>query len=162
MMPGGEGEGMFLRGRASADARFSFIGPEASVAGDVTTAGELHIAGTVTGDVRCGRLVQAESGAVHGNIHAGEAQLAGLVDGAVEAGALTLEPSARITGDVLYDSIGIARGAEVEGRFRRRREGTGGSIEAKAERSAAAPKRGRGEPRGVELFGEAATAEAAE
>ncbi|HEX8667500.1 MAG TPA: polymer-forming cytoskeletal protein [Allosphingosinicella sp.] len=157
---------MFLRGRASAGAEFSFIGPEVSVAGDVSTPGELHIAGTVTGDVRCGRLVQAESGAVHGNIQAGEARLAGLVDGAVEAGALTLEASARVTGDVLYDSVGIARGAEVEGRFRRRREGAGGSVEARAEVAAVAavavPKRGRGGPRAAGLFGEAPTAEAAE
>ena len=116
---------MFGRGKAqgAATGKFSFIGPEVTVTGDIVTPGQLHIDGTVHGDVRCGSLSQSGSGAIHGNIVAGEARLAGLVDGAVEAGALSLEAQARVTGDVLYETLAVAAGAEVEGRFRRRRPG---------------------------------------
>jgi cytoskeletal protein CcmA (bactofilin family) len=132
---------MFLRakgGAAGAPGReFSFIGPEVTVTGNVETSGRMHLDGTVVGDVRCGALVQGEKGCVTGNIVADEAQLAGLVDGAVEAGALALEATARITGDVLYDSVAIARGAEVDGRFRRRKGEGGGSAQARQEAASA-------------------------
>jgi cytoskeletal protein CcmA (bactofilin family) len=133
MMPAGRVDIMFNRGgRAQAGAqgsKFSFIGPEVTVTGDIVTDGALHIDGKVTGDVRCGSLTQGESGVVHGNIAAGEVRLAGLVDGAVEAGALSLEVSARVTGDVLYEAIGIAPGALIEGRLKRRK-GRGDSAPA--------------------------------
>ena len=118
---------------------FSYLGSEVTVTGDIATASELHLDGKVTGDVRCGSLTQGESGEVRGNIVAGEARLAGLVDGAVEAGALILEASARVTGDVLYESLSVAAGAEIEGRFKRRRGGADGSAAARAGKPAPAP-----------------------
>ncbi|HEX6374976.1 MAG TPA: polymer-forming cytoskeletal protein [Allosphingosinicella sp.] len=149
---------MFLKGgKAAAPGRsggtFSYIGSEVTVTGDIATASELHLDGKVTGDVACGSLTQGESGEVRGNIKAGEARLAGLIDGAVEAGLLTLEASARVTGDILYESLSVAAGAEVEGRFKRRRGGADGSAGAKADKAAPAP---------TPLFGDDPAAEAAE
>ena len=151
---------MFTRGKAPGGARgsnFSFIGPEVTVTGDISTSGALHIDGNVTGDVRCGTLTQGEGGAVRGNIVASEARLAGLIDGAVEAGSLTLEATARITGDVLYETLGVSAGAEVEGRFWRRRSERDAPAVGKAEAPRATPLRGA-----VGLFPDAPTAEAAE
>jgi cytoskeletal protein CcmA (bactofilin family) len=155
----GEGEAMFLKGKAAvgpgrSGGHFSYIGSEVTVTGDIATEGELHLDGKVLGDVCCGALTQGESGEVRGNIRAGEARLSGLVDGAVEAGTLNLEASARVTGDVLYESLGVAAGAEVEGRFKRRRgSGEEGARAAKAEKPAAAP---------IPLFGEEPKSVAAE
>jgi cytoskeletal protein CcmA (bactofilin family) len=146
---------MFLKGGKAAGGpgasggTFSYIGGEVTVTGDIATAAELHIDGKVNGDVRCGTLSQGQSGEVRGNIHADEARLAGLVDGAVEAGVLTLEPSARVTGDILYESLSVAAGAEVEGRFKRRRGPADGSPAAKAEQAAPAPA----PPAATPLFG---------
>ncbi|MGZ9071062.1 MAG: bactofilin family protein [Allosphingosinicella sp.] len=160
MMPLGEGEAMFLKGGKAGPGpgqggnTFSYIGSEVTVTGDIATASELHLDGKVLGDVVCGVLTQGESGEVRGNIRAVEARLAGLVDGAVEAGILTLEASARVTGDLLYESLSVAAGAEIEGRFKRRRAGEDGSRAAKAEKKAPAP---------TPLFGgESKAAEAAE
>ena len=135
---------MFGRGQKAhraEDGKFSFIGPEVTVTGDVETTGRLHIDGKITGDIRCAGLTQGETGVVHGNITADDARLAGLVDGAVEAGTLHLEASARITGDVLYEAVGIAAGAQVEGRFKRRRGANDGAVHARAEAEAARPAR---------------------
>jgi cytoskeletal protein CcmA (bactofilin family) len=123
------------------DGTFSFIGAEVTVTGDVETTGRLHLDGKVVGDIRCASLVQGESGVVHGNITAGDARLAGLVDGAVEAATLHLEPSARVTGDILYEALGIATGAQVEGRFKRRRGAHDGAVHAHAEVQAVKPPR---------------------
>jgi cytoskeletal protein CcmA (bactofilin family) len=132
---------------------FSYLGSEVTVTGDVATESDLQVDGKVLGDLSCGALIQGESGEVRGNIKAGEARLAGLVDGAVEAGTLILEASARVTGDVLYESLSIAPGAEVEGRFKRRRPGEAGPAIVKARKGGRAP---------APLFGEAEAAEAAE
>src|SRR5688500_9049331 len=110
---------------------FSCIGPEVVVTGDIATPGQLHIDGKVIGDVRCGSLSQGESGSIAGNIDADDAKLAGLVDGAVAAGTLLLETSSRITGDVLYETLTVATGAQVDGRFKRRRSAADGSPKAK-------------------------------
>lgn len=151
---------MFLKGGKSAapggsGGTFSYLGGEVTITGDIATESELHLDGKVTGDIQCGALTQGESGEVRGNIRAGEARLAGFVDGAVEAATLTLEASARVTGDILYESLSVAAGAEVEGRFKRRRGAADGSAVAKAEKAAPAP---------TPLFGDdsAAAAEAAE
>ena len=135
---------MFSRGSKTSGfkrngAQFSFIGPEVAIVGDVATTGQLHIDGKVTGDVRCATLTQGESGEIHGNILAEEARLAGLVDGAVEAGSLGLDSSARVTGDILYETLMVAAGAEVEGRFRRRRSGEQTALVARIEKSPAEP-----------------------
>ncbi|MFL6845673.1 MAG: polymer-forming cytoskeletal protein [Allosphingosinicella sp.] len=145
---GGKGPGA----PGAGGGNFSYIGAEMTITGDIVTESELHLDGKVIGDVSCGSLSQGEGGEVRGNITAREARLAGLVDGAVEAGVLTLEASARITGDVLYESFSVAAGAEVEGRFKRRKGGGDGSGAAKAETAKPAP---------APLF-EAPTAEAAE
>jgi cytoskeletal protein CcmA (bactofilin family) len=152
---------MFLKGGKTAapgagGGIFSYLGSEVTVTGDIATESELHLDGKVNGDIHCGALTQGQSGEVRGNIKAAEARLAGLVDGAVEAGTLILESSARVTGDILYESLSVAAGAEVEGRFKRRRGGADGSAGAKAEKAekpAAAP---------TPLFGAEEAAEAAE
>jgi cytoskeletal protein CcmA (bactofilin family) len=122
-MPSGSGKG----------ARFSFIGPEMNVTGDIATGGDLHVDGKILGDVRCAGLTLGESGEIRGNIVAGTARLAGLIDGAVEAGTLTLDHSARVTGDVLYETLTVNSGADVEGRFKRRKGAGDGSSGAKTE-----------------------------
>jgi len=126
-------------GGSAGDPNFSFVGGEVHVTGNIDTPGRLHLDGKVTGDVRCGTLVQGTSGEVRGNIVAGEARLAGLVDGAVEAGTLSLEASARVTGDVLYESLSVASGAEVEGRFKRRRGEADGSGAARVAKVVVTP-----------------------
>ena len=114
-------------------ARFSFIGPEMDVTGNIAAGGDLHVDGKILGDVRCASLTLGESGEIRGNIVAETARLAGLVDGAVEAGTLTLDHSARITGDVLYEILTVNSGADVEGRFKRRRGAGDGSSGARTE-----------------------------
>jgi cytoskeletal protein CcmA (bactofilin family) len=148
---------MFLKGGkvgggpGQGGAAFSYLGSEVTVTGDIATKSDLHLDGKVLGDVSCGSLTQGQSGEVRGNIRAGEARLAGLVDGAVEACTLVLEASARVTGDLLYESLSVAAGAEVEGRFKRRRGGEDGARAAKAEKAAPAPTPlfGDGEPAAV-------------
>ena len=100
-----------------AGATFSVLGADLTVTGNLAATADLHIDGTVLGDITCAALVQGESGRIEGAIIADSARLAGTVKGSVSAGALVILKSARIEGDVSYDSLTIEQGAKVDGRF---------------------------------------------
>lgn len=98
----------------------SVIGGDAVINGDIEAADGLRVDGRIEGNVRCGALEQGPSGTIVGDIFAQEARLAGLVDGTVDVRILVLEGSSRVTGNVTYETLSIASGARVEGRFTHR------------------------------------------
>ena len=98
----------------------SFIGPEAVISGDFATGSHLHVDGRIDGHVRCAQLCQGEGGTISGDIVAEEARIAGLVQGTVSARLVIVEASGRITGDVTYETVTIAAGAQIDGRLARR------------------------------------------
>jgi len=99
------------------NAPFSIIGGDVSITGNISASVDLHIDGRIEGDISCAALVQGPDSKIKGHVTAQTARLAGLVEGSITAGELIIENSARITGDVTYDSITIATGGQVEGRF---------------------------------------------
>lgn len=111
------GEGGVAR---SGGSSLSFIGNEVTVTGNVNAAGDIHVDGTVEGDLSCASLTLGPSGRIKGNIDAERATVAGAVEGTVAAGDLTVEKSARIAGDVVYAAIAIEAGARVDGRLSQR------------------------------------------
>ena len=64
-------------------------------------------------------VILGSAGQVRGSIVADDAQIAGMVEGTVAAKSLTIEATARIVGDLSYDAVSIASGAQVEGRVKR-------------------------------------------
>ena len=96
---------------------FSVIGADVVIKGDVSASADLHVDGTVEGDITCASLVQGESSRVEGAIAAETARLSGSVKGTVTVRELVILRSARIEGDVHYDALTIEQGAQVEGRF---------------------------------------------
>ncbi len=94
---------------------FSVLGPDVTVTGDVEAESDLHIDGTVNGDVRCGMLIQTESSTITGAVNAESARLAGTIEGRVAVAELTIETSARIMGDITYTNVTVEAGAQVDG-----------------------------------------------
>ena len=105
--------------RSSGGGSLSFIGREVTITGNIGGSGNLHIDGTVEGDVAAASLVLGAEGHVRGNIVAESAQISGIVDGTVAAKSLVIESTARINGDLSYDAVSVASGAQVEGRVKR-------------------------------------------
>lgn len=106
-------------GTRTSGANLSFIGREITITGNITGSGNLHIDGTVEGDVAASTLILGSDGKVRGNIVADSAQIAGSVEGTVAAKSLVIEATARIDGDLSYDAVSVASGARVEGRVKR-------------------------------------------
>lgn len=103
--------------RAMSGSTFSILGGDTAIKGDITASADLHIDGTVEGDITCSSLVQGETGEVIGSIRAETARLSGRVRGSINARELVILKSARIEGDVHYDALTIEQGAQVDGRF---------------------------------------------
>ena len=96
---------------------FSVIGADVAIKGNVEASADLHVDGTVEGDIACTSLVQGESSRVEGGITADAARLAGTIKGTITVRELVILKSARIDGDVHYETLTIEQGANVNGRF---------------------------------------------
>ncbi len=96
---------------------FSVLGADLAIKGDLTARADLHVDGTVEGDIACAELVQGESSTITGAVTADSARMAGTVRGSVTAGNLVILRTARIEGDVTYDALTIEQGARVDGRL---------------------------------------------
>jgi cytoskeletal protein CcmA (bactofilin family) len=107
-------------GSSAMATTFSILGADVAIKGDLRASADLHIDGSVEGDITCTALVQGESSTVTGAIRAETARLSGTIHGSIEAGELVILKSARIHGDVTYDSLTIEQGAQVDGKFSHR------------------------------------------
>ena len=105
-------------GRSMANgATFSVIGADVAIKGDIEASADLHVDGSVVGDLVCASLVQGESSRIEGAITADTARLAGTVRGTIIVRELVVLKSARIEGDVHYEALTIEQGAQVDGKF---------------------------------------------
>jgi cytoskeletal protein CcmA (bactofilin family) len=98
----------------------SFIGCGTELRGDVQFRDGLHIDGVVKGSVIAegdnSMLTMSEQGRIEGEVRVHSIVLNGEVVGDVHASRhIELAPTARITGDVYYNLIEVAMGAEVNG-----------------------------------------------
>jgi cytoskeletal protein CcmA (bactofilin family) len=114
--------------RTSSGSALSFIGSEVTITGNVNATGDMHVDGTIEGDLTCGQLILGGSGRVKGHITAQRATLGGTVEGTVTAGEMIVERSAQLSGDLSYDSVSIETGAKVDGRLTQRASSGAGEL----------------------------------
>jgi cytoskeletal protein CcmA (bactofilin family) len=100
----------------------TLIGTGTAVVGDVRFAGGLHLEGRVEGNVEAtddqARLDISEQGRVSGEIHVGTVIVNGIVEGDIYAdNRLVLGTRAHIDGNVYYNVLEMAAGAEVNGKL---------------------------------------------
>lgn len=102
---------------ANGGSTFSVIGPDVTIQGDIEASADLHVDGSIQGDIVCSSIVQGEHSRIEGVITAETARLAGTVKGTIGARQLVVLKTARIQGDVHYETLTIEQGAQVDGRF---------------------------------------------
>jgi cytoskeletal protein CcmA (bactofilin family) len=84
--------------------------------GNLIGSGDLHIEGTVRGDVKVGRLTVGETGNVEGGIQADYVEIRGRVVGAVTGKQVKLVGTAFVDGDISHEQLSIDVGAYFQGR----------------------------------------------
>ena len=103
--------------------------------GNVGGAGDLQIDGQVKGDVRVGRLIVGETGAVEGNVSADYVEVRGRVVGGVSGKQVKLIATAYVDGDITAEQLSIDIGAYFQGRvLQGRREAPQATAPAPAPR----------------------------
>jgi cytoskeletal protein CcmA (bactofilin family) len=98
----------------------SLVGHNTELKGDVSFSGGFHVDGKITGNVystdASSLLTLSDQGVVEGEIHVPNIILNGAVIGDVFASErVELAANARVTGNVHYNMIEMAMGAEVNG-----------------------------------------------
>jgi cytoskeletal protein CcmA (bactofilin family) len=98
----------------------SLVGGNTKICGDVHFTGGLHVDGVIEGNVLAESdnsvLTTSEKGQINGNVTVHNIVLNGEVVGDVHAlHHIELAPNARVTGNVYYNVIEMAMGAEVNG-----------------------------------------------
>ncbi|MEM8984069.1 MAG: polymer-forming cytoskeletal protein [Pseudomonadota bacterium] len=115
---------MFGRKSERTTAIDTLVGPGSKVQGDLVFSGGCHIDGTVHGNVSAddnddhSTLSIAENGNIEGDVVVPYVVLNGTVKGDVYASErVELRPTARVTGNVYYNLIEMAIGAEINGKL---------------------------------------------
>ncbi len=89
------------------------------VEGDIACTGEVHIGGTVSGNLTAGKITVGESGSVNGTVEAETAIINGALSGRLVAMNVVLGRVSHVTADIVYCSMRIEPGAVFEGYSRR-------------------------------------------
>lgn len=103
--------------RPSSSSSFSMLGADTTITGNIRASADLHVDGTIDGDIACNSLVQGEGSEIIGGVQAESVRIAGLVRGSVSAREVVILRTARIEGDVSYDALTIEQGARLDGRL---------------------------------------------
>src|SRR5690348_4854453 len=107
------------RGPPSRLAAPSILSEDLKIEGDVVSQGELHISGSIKGDVVARKLTLAEGGSITGAVEADVAVIAGNLAGRLTANSVILARTARVVADVTHVSMSVEEGAVFEGFSRR-------------------------------------------
>jgi cytoskeletal protein CcmA (bactofilin family) len=93
----------------------SIIASDTTILGDLKSRGEVHLDGTVVGDVEADQLVIGESAKLEGAVAADSVHVHGQVVGRVRAREVVLHGTARVVGDVFHETLTVEAGARLEG-----------------------------------------------
>ncbi len=97
----------------------SVLSPDLTITGNVKTSGDIHIEGTVEGDIRAHLLTVGEGAVVKGEVMADDVIVNGHVIGRVRGLKVRLTATAKVEGDIIHKTIAIESGAHFEGSVRR-------------------------------------------
>ncbi len=118
----------------------SFINAGTTVTGNLDSAGDISVEGSVEGNITCRTLTLRGEPTIMGDVHAEAVYVCGRFTGDLRTKKVVLTKTARMTGDIYYETLELQEGAEFEGGFRY----TGGSALNPVRRDAASPQ-GSGE-----------------
>jgi cytoskeletal protein CcmA (bactofilin family) len=89
------------------------------VDGDIACNGEIHIGGTLIGNLVASKVTLGDAGSINGSVEAETAIINGALQGRLVAVNVILGRSAQVRADVIYCSMRIEPGAVFEGYSRR-------------------------------------------
>ena len=92
----------------------SLLSSDLVITGNLESAGDMQIDGTIDGDIKSFTLTVSESGVVRGTVDAEEVTIAGSVTGQIKARHVILIKGAKVVADLVQDRLSIEPGAFFE------------------------------------------------
>jgi cytoskeletal protein CcmA (bactofilin family) len=99
-----------------APAPASLISQDLTLDGVIAGEGDLHVDGTVRGEIRIGKLTLGDTGHVEGAIVAETVEVRGRVIGSITAKQVRLYGTAYVDGDITHEQLSMELGAFFQGR----------------------------------------------
>ncbi|MEX2519403.1 MAG: polymer-forming cytoskeletal protein [Paracoccaceae bacterium] len=97
----------------------SIISTDLKIVGNLSTAGDIQVEGTIEGDIRAHLLTVGETAVISGEVIADDVVVNGHVKGRVRGLKVRLTASAKVEGDIIHKTIAIESGAHFEGSVQR-------------------------------------------
>ena len=97
----------------------SLISHGLRIVGDLKSGGEVHIGGTIEGDIQATHIVIGEKGSLTGNVEAEIIVVHGFVCGDIKAHTVELKATAHVVGDTTHGELRVEKGACLDGNFNR-------------------------------------------
>jgi len=97
----------------------SIISADLKITGDLVSDGEIHVDGTVVGDIRTKMLLIGKTANIKGEVFADTVRVHGNVNGQIKARSVILAKTAHVIGDILHEDLSIETGAFLEGLCKR-------------------------------------------
>jgi len=97
----------------------SIVGSGMTIDGNVAITGDIHIDGTITGNIVARQVTVGAHGLIKGQVKALDARIHGTIEGDLLARVAALKTGAVITGDISYEVIEVEQGAQIDGRLRK-------------------------------------------
>jgi cytoskeletal protein CcmA (bactofilin family) len=94
----------------------STIGVDMVFEGDISGGGDIHIDGTVKGDVRVEHVTVGDGGVIEGGIFAEAVEVRGKVSGSITAKQVRLYGACHVDGDITHEQLAMETGAFFQGR----------------------------------------------
>ena len=120
--------------------------------GSISGGGDLQIDGAIKGDVRVGRLIVGETGAVEGGVSADYVEVRGRIVGNVSGKQVKLIATAYVDGDITAEQLSIDIGAYFQGRvLQGRRDAPAAAPKPSTAAASVAPPHGDDRPQVIDM-----------
>jgi cytoskeletal protein CcmA (bactofilin family) len=97
----------------------SVLAADLRITGDIVAEGTIEVMGEVEGSVKARAFVVAQDGRMDGTVTAESVELRGRMQGTVACASLTLRSAAQVKADVVYSTLMIESGAQIDGSFKK-------------------------------------------
>ena len=103
--------------RSAGNSAKSVLAADLRIIGEVSSTGTIEVLGEIEGNITSKGLIVGAEGRESGTVSAENVEVRGKLDGSVATHGFALRASAEVQADILYTTLMIESGAQIEGKF---------------------------------------------